>query len=278
MGYAFNVQAHGTYHDLIALLDRELALHPQDATLHLRYAELHVEHQDWQAAMISLERARRQGLAADETQFLEGRALALAGHWQAAKTALDKYLTLHPDRLLALVERARVQRQLGKLELAIADYRQALSSSERQQPELHVEVAEALVQGAHQEEALQVLTAGMAEFGAVPQLVLKALELELAAKQYDRAMQRIDTMQRQMPRPEPWMLKRASVLAQAGRLDEARQAFAHLVQHLNALPNLERGSHAMCQLMEQARTALTALGSMTSIPSLSSSTTAQNQP
>ena len=52
------------------------------------------------------------------------------------------------------------------------------------------------------------------------------------------------------------MAKRAALLAQAGRRAEARAAWQALIDHLAALPNLERGSHAMSILAEQAREAL----------------------
>jgi hypothetical protein len=58
------------------------------------------------------------------------------------------------------------------------------------------------------------------------------------------------------------MARRASVLAQAGRIEESRTAWQALVDHLAALPNLERGSHALSKLAEEARQALASLASL----------------
>ena len=132
------LRAHGTYHDLIELLDREREQHPDDATLHLRYAALHLEHHDWQSALVSLERARRHRIGEPELSLLEGQALAQARQWQGAKAALDIFLTAHPGNLTALVERARALTQLNNTAAALADYRLALQSRERQQPELFI--------------------------------------------------------------------------------------------------------------------------------------------
>jgi hypothetical protein len=73
-------------------------------------------------------------------------------------------------------------------------------------------------------------------------------------------------MRQSAPRPEPWMARRASILAQAGRIEESRAAWQALVDHLSALPNLERGSHAMSTLMEQAKQALAALANPPAAP------------
>ena len=82
------------------------------------------------------------------------------------------------------------------------------------------------------------------------------MDFELAAQRYDDVLKRIDAMQASAPRPEPWMAKRASILAQAGRADDAKAAWTALRDHLLALPNLERGSHAMSRLLEEAQAAL----------------------
>lgn len=253
------LRAHGTYHDLVELLDREREQHPEDATLHLRYAALHLEHEDWQSALVSLEHGRRQGLAETELSLLEGQALAQAKQWRSARTALDAFLTAHPGNLTALVSRARVLLQLKEIEPALTDYLQALQSTERQQPELFIEAADALWSAHRQDEALKVLASAEAKFGAAPQIVLKAMDWELAMGRHEDALRCIDRMQQVTPRREPWMLKRASVLAQAGRIHEARVCFRQLQQHIAALPHQERASHAMCLIAEQAGIALTAL-------------------
>jgi hypothetical protein len=84
------------------------------------------------------------------------------------------------------------------------------------------------------------------------------MDLQLAAKDYDGALSRIDTMQKSAPRPEPWMAKRAELLADAGRVEESRAAWQALLTHLSTLPNLERGSHSMSILSEKAHLALAA--------------------
>ena len=91
---------------------------------------------------------------------------------------------------------------------------------------------------------------------------MKALELELMLGRYDDALARVEVLQKSAPRPEPWIARRASVLAQAGRFNESKAAWQALITHIQALPNLERGSHSMQLLTEQAQQALASLKSL----------------
>jgi hypothetical protein len=98
---------------------------------------------------------------------------------------------------------------------ALDDLRAALAANPEAQPDLVVEVAQALACGGLADEAVRVLEAGVKRLGPIPSLQLKILEVELNAGRYDSALSRLDAMQRSAPRPEPWMEKRASILAQA---------------------------------------------------------------
>ncbi|MFO1440413.1 MAG: tetratricopeptide repeat protein [Verrucomicrobiaceae bacterium] len=246
------VFGHGTYHEMIEELQQEMAQKGEDHALMTRRAFIHVEHEDWKAALADLERARRLGADDEDLRYLAGRALSLGGLLDEAKKELDTFIQNHPEPGLALVERARVLQKLGEPEKALEDYRAALKAKGRLEPELVVEVAEALAARNQREEALRVLTVGIEVIGAVPQLVLKAMEMEIAAKRFDDALKRVETMQRLMPRPEPWMARRAEVLMLAGREEEASAAWKALRTHIDALPNLERGSHAMSVLARKA--------------------------
>lgn len=254
-------KAHGTFHEMMDEMQSELAQRPHDPELLLSRAALEVEHGDWQAAMVDLEKVERTGTEDVNLPFLRGRALAAGKMWTAAKQAMDEFITTHPMAPLARLERARVLTQLGENKAALQDYRASLKLFPQPEPDLIVEVTDALVAQSLTDEALQVVTDGVAKLGNVPQLVLKALELELAARRYDEALSRVDSMAKMMPRPEPWLARRASVLAQAGRLDASRAEWLHLRERILALPNLERGSHAMSKLLDEANTALVALSS-----------------
>lgn len=248
--------AHGTHGQLMEVVNRKLESSPTDANLWVQRGILNLEHEDAAQAIDDLEKAERLAPGKLPTLWLKGRALEFSGKLPEARAALDVHLLRFPDHAAGYTSRARVLVKLGARDEALADYRTALAKSPDAEPDLVHEAAVALNVSGHCDEALKVLDAGLKRLGETPSLALKALEIEVKAGRYDSALARVETLQKSAPRAEPWMAKRAELLGQAGRLEESRAAWLALVAHLANLPNLERGSHAMCLLAEQARHAL----------------------
>jgi len=253
---------HGGLHERLAQLAAELKKNPADARLHFELADVICQHGDWQASLLNLDRVDELAPGKYLTDLLRGQAWLTGGQPEKAKKALDRLLAAHPECARAWLLRARAAQQLGAGPGSLADYREALARTALWEPDLVRETADALVAQGCTKEAVQVLAAGIGKLGDVPALVLRSLELELSVKNFDAALRRVEALRRTAPRPEPWMARRASVLAQAGRIEEARAAWQALVDHLAALPNLERGSHAMSKLAEDARHALSSLASL----------------
>ncbi|WP_395739113.1 hypothetical protein [Prosthecobacter sp.] len=250
---------HGSFHEMMEELAYELKERPEDSTLYVRRTRLYLEHEDWKAALVDIERAARLGSDTSELDLLRAQALAQAGMHAQAEALLAEYLQTHAEHGVALTAHARVLAKMGRTEESLKAYRNALRRTADPEPDLYQEVAEALAAQKLNEEAVEVLELGMARRGNVPALVLKAMEWETAMGRYDEALKRMDAMQQQAPRPEPWMAKRAALLTQAGRKDESREAWTALRDRILALPNLERGTHAMSLILEETQRALAAL-------------------
>lgn len=244
--------AHGAFDDAIKRLDALLAEAPEDALLWFQRSSLNLSHGEWQQALLDIERVDRLASGTYPVDFIRGQALALGGLSEAARTVLDSFLKANPEHAAAYAVRARVFLQLNRPEDAFIDFRAVLTKSATPEPDHYQEFAEALASQGQQNAASSVLQEGIHKLGNIPSLISKALELEVATGQFDAALTRVDAMQKNAPRPEPWMAKRAQVLAQAGRTEEASKAWQTLAAHIAALPNLERGSHAMSTLLEQA--------------------------
>ena len=250
--------AHGSFHDRMNELAAELAARPQDSTLYVRRTQLYLEHGEWKAALTDIERAERLGSDTAGLDLLRARALVLGGMSSQAEALLADFLQTHAEHGVAHLAHARVLAKLERFDEALKAYRTALRSTTDPEPDLYLEVAEELTAQKHNYEAIEVLQLGIARLGGIPQLVTKALDLEVATRQFDAALTRVDAMQKGAPRPEPWMARRAALLAQAGRIEESRAGWIALRDHLAALPSLERGSHAMSKFAEQAQAALMA--------------------
>jgi tetratricopeptide (TPR) repeat protein len=245
-------RAHGGYDELIDAQTRKVEKNPSDAALRFELGNLHGLHGDLEPALKDL--ARVDALAPGKflTDLMRGQAYFVARDFAKTKDALDRQLVSHPESVRAWLLRARAERELGQHEASLRDYREALKRNASPDPDIVQEVADALAARDKKEEAAQVLAAGMEKVGKVPSLMLRALDLEIETKNFDAALRRIEEARADAPRPEPWMARRAAVLAQAGRLEESRAAWTALRQHLDALPEHDRTSRAMTQLADEA--------------------------
>ena len=69
-------------------------------------------------------------------------------------------------------------------------------------------------------------------------------------------MGHLEVLKQTSAQPQVWQARKAGLLAQAGRRDEAQTMWRELRDHLLALPNLERGQPHLNRLFEEAQTAL----------------------
>lgn len=251
-------KAHGSFHERIAGFSKLIESQPQDARLYLKRGEVYRQHEEWDKALADCDTARKLDPAID-VDLLRGRTLLESGSPQLALPLLIDFLKRHPDEPQALLCRARAYSKLNQPAEAIADYRACLKHTVNPEPDLIQETADALAAQGSVDEAVQVLSSGVGKLGPVPSLLLRAMDLEISIRDFDAALTRVDAMQKSAPRPEPWMAKRASILAQADRIPESLAAWQALADHLASLPNLERGSHAMSKLAQDAKLAITAL-------------------
>jgi len=250
------VFGHGAYHDQLAEITREFELRPGDAELFRRRALLRVSHEDWQAALVDLEHADRLKPGTAMSDGIRGRALNLAGQWAAALAALESHLKMQPGDAESLFQRARAKHHLGKLDEAAKDYRHALLLMEPVAAERVIEVAEMIHQHEGTNSSLAVLDEALRRLGPDPALLQMTLKLAETAELHERALAAVQSLQAQAPRPEPWMLRRAEILQQAGRADDAKAAWTSLRDHLLALPNLERGTPLLAQIFTETQQAL----------------------
>ncbi len=247
---------HGAYHDVVHEITLKLAQTPDDAALRFKLACAHQEHGEWTSSLAELERVERLAAGKFETGFVKGQSLATGGHWLSAKATLDEFLRSHVDHAGALAQRARVLMKLEQKAEALADFQKALVKADNPAAELFLETSSALVKSGELEQAVLVLRRGIERLGFEPALLVPSLDLELAARHFDEALVRAKAMQKTAPRPEPWMLRRAEILQQAGRADDAKAAWRSLRNHLLALPNLERGTPLLAQIFTDTQRAL----------------------
>lgn len=253
-----NTHAHGDLHERIVAIDLQIATHTQNPHGYIQRAQLYFEHGEWSLALADYDMADKLDPKL-ETRLLRARVLLASGHPVDSLILLNNFLERHPGNPQAFACRARVLKKLNRHADSIRDYREALKHTETPEPDLVLEAANAITSIGSVREAVRVLDEGIGKLGHLPPFVLRAIDLEVMAKNYDSALARVGVMRQGAPRPEPWMARRASVLAQAGRIEESIAAWKALSLHLAALPSAERSSHAMSILKKETQQALASL-------------------
>ena len=252
------VAAHQDLNDRIAELTKEIARHPKNAALYLKRGELHRLHEEWDAASADYDRATQLDPSLPAVDLARGDMLLAAGRPQAAKIALDRFLAKQPDHAVALVLHARVLVQLGQRLAAAEDFTHAIAQEPEPRPEHYLERAQALAAEGegHIDEALRGLDEGIQKLGPLVVLELLAIDLELRKKGYDAALARLEQIAAQSERKEEWLVRRGEILEQAGRAEEAHEAFLQAQAAIQSLPASIGQTTAMTELEARLRAAL----------------------
>jgi tetratricopeptide (TPR) repeat protein len=174
---------------------------------------------------------------------------------QLALVAINRFIRVESGRADAHEVRGRILFLLGEYAGAEKALAIAIELQNQPSPDLFLARNEAiLAQGAANEpRALTALNNAIACVGSVVSLELAAIELERHSKNWDGAIQRIDTMVALNPHRETWLVRRAQILEEAGRADEAHAAYAQALEAIESLPDRNRSADDTIQLETQLR-------------------------
>ena len=244
--------AHEDLRYQILRVTQEIEQHPDDAQLYFKRGELYRFHRDWDLAAADLERAGNLDPQLHRVEFARGKLMYEAGWLHSAQGILDEYIVKHPEVVQARLFRARVLVDLEDTLAAVEDYTFALERLSDPRPAHYLERAKALAQngGAYLDRAITSLDEGIVRLGPLITLQLYAIELELAKENYDGALKRLDRITEKATRKEKWLAQRGDILRQAGRLDQARVAYAESLSHIARLPQSRRRTPVISHLEE----------------------------
>jgi tetratricopeptide (TPR) repeat protein len=231
--------AHDEPYHRINEITIKIESNPRNPDLYIERGELYRLTSQLDLALSDFDRLSLLDPDNETVNYHCGRLLFEAGQYQAARIALDQFVSVYPDQLQGLMVRARVLRKLKQPLLAVQDYSYALSLVSYPAPVLIVEQAEALVEVGEPfvDLAIQSLNEAIQKHGPLILLESCAIELELGHGHYDAALARIDRILQGMTRKEKWLLRRGEILEKAGRIEEARAAYEDALKALASLPH-----------------------------------------
>jgi tetratricopeptide (TPR) repeat protein len=245
----------------ITAVTKEIKKNPRDTALFIRRGNLYRGRSDYDAAQADYDYAATLDPKLQILDFLRGQVFFEAKWFLSAKVALDRFLSHQPNHVEALITRARVLIQLGQRLAAVQDFTQALAHTAESRPDIYLERAQTLTAegSAYFDQALSGIDEGIRKLGPLVTLQLYAIDLEVKQKQFDAALARLEQTSAQSPRKETWLERRGEILREAGRPQEAREAFKAALAALDTLPAPRRNVPAMQELEKRLRSAMEAI-------------------
>lgn len=252
------VAAHDDPEGRIAALNDQIELTPGDPELFLARGRLLRLDGHRADALSDFEHASELDPTLDEPIYLRGATLLELGRAAEAKPLLDRYIARHPGDEGARAARARSLAALGEGLAANDDFNRAIAVNPN--PDYYLEQARALALAGHHQAAVAGLDQGLKRLGSLVSLQRLALDLELAQGNLEAALGRIDQLATATRRADLWLARRGDVLQEAGRNDEARDAYSQALAAIEQLSARRRGNRTVADLEVRLRAALSQPG------------------
>lgn len=231
---------------------------PEDAEARLARARLRLLRGDAARALEDLEQARRLGVDAARFDLELGLALLELGRAVEAEARLHAFLERDPRHVGARRARARALEGIGRPHEAAREIERAIELSPAPTPDLYLSRARLLVEsdGGDPARALRSLEEAHARLGTLVALESYALELERRDGRFDAALARVDRLAAGSAQNRSWLLRRAAILEEAGRPEEAADSLRGALREIERLPDHRRTTDATLRLERQARLSL----------------------
>lgn len=244
------MRAHPEIDDALSRLNPLIEAAPRNGALYLERGELYAKHEDWIQAEANYLRAAELAPRLPRLDRARGALALRTGELPAAAAHLDRAVRMDPRDAEAYILRSRLRTLMHDRAGAVADLTTALALIENPRPELFLERA-ALMPNAPM--AIASLDAAIARIGPAHTLQLRALELEESAGFTDAAATRARAMAAQSERGELWLKRAGDIFTRAGRLAEARTAYAAALAAIESRPAWLRDSADSSRLVTELR-------------------------
>jgi len=246
------LQAHGPLHEQIQRLSQELESHPDRRDLLIERGTLYRVHELHSEALLDWERAALLDPTDATNDFRLGLAALGLRRTNAALERLERFAARSPESVPAQLAAAEACRMSGRPGDAVRHGTLAIGAAAEPRPEWFLDRAHSAgLAGLPPLEILSGLDEGIERLGPLPALQLKAVEIEVGRGAIDEALRRLSATAERADRKERWLLRRAEVLAGAGRTDEARTEFLAARSALERLPERVRRGWAATEVTRQ---------------------------
>lgn len=241
------VSAHPGHLDQLERASRLIESDPGNQALYIQRGMLHTDAAQFEEALADFAEAERLG-PAEQVALGLGVLHYRAGDLALAASYLDRYLDRFPTDTTALEYRARVARDAGDLDQALASLEAYLHLSAQPTPGHFIAAAEMLHEKGDTRGALAIIDRGLERLGNIPQLQRQAVRLELQMGQASDAVTRWETVREVLEASPRWKLEMTELLLAAQR----PQAAGCLLRSLDSDLATLRATPARQKMQQQA--------------------------
>ncbi|MFT4546919.1 MAG: tetratricopeptide (TPR) repeat protein [Pseudoalteromonas tetraodonis] len=261
-----NIQGHEDTLIRIAKINETIAQDEISAKLLHRRARLYEEHCQWDRSLADYRKALREDPDLTSAHLGAARCYLRKRSAERGLVEIDRFLDSSDGDQEGLLIRARLRTLAGRLHEASSDYHDALEVQAGVSPkvEIYFEWASQLKKGGNEfyAEALKVVDTGLKQLGQNVALQELAIELELASRDYPRALNRVEILLRGPLGGSPrWTFQRAEILEALGKPNEALDAYQHLVERIHKMPARRQNVTAIRAIKDSANRRIAALAS-----------------
>lgn len=211
----------------LVLLSERIVAEPADQNLYLRRALVYSDTGEFRLALADVDTAAQFG-PVENTYFVRAILLYRLGQFAQALPLLNQFVKANPLHAEAVMYRARVQRDAGLSEAALADYRRYFALQPQAEPGDYVTAAKLMVElaangrkGYSRREALAFLDARIQQLGHAPQLQRYAIEIEQQGCRSAQVLARLEQLHPNARRAPQWHLQMAEQHLLLGAPDAA---------------------------------------------------------
>lgn len=243
---------HGDLHEQIEVLDALLEQNPDHVDSLLERADIHRRHRNFDMALVDLDRVRSLSPTNNTVHYLTGLTLLEQGELDKAESVLRIFVSRSSSSPRGYLALAKVFTQQQRHLNAAQAYELAITNQSTPTPDHYLARAHAYMKAGkpYLSQALEGLEQGMALMGPLMTFRRLAIEIELDQGNYQSAIDRIDMILTDVDRTESWLVKKAKVLAEIGRKEDAIQHFLLAENAIELLPNRTKTSPAIRALRQ----------------------------
>lgn len=240
----------------IEQLTAELKTKPNDALLWHKRGELHRAQREYALALADYAQAELLEPWLEFVHLSRGQVFYASGRYPDAYRALTQFLQMAPGHSDALLFRARTRIQLGQRNAAELDFAEALAHPDKPAPETFLERAANLTQLGKVGPALAVLDEAITRFGPLDALEDAALGIELRARRWSQALQRIEALLPRSERKAQLLAHKAHALEALGDKAAAHEARRAALLQIAGLPETKRKLESTQRLAQELESRL----------------------